>query len=85
MKKILIPALVLATAQLGACASTPDHREIARCSGACTTHEEGYQWAQGANLLDAAACRDYSPAFIDGCKDGVEDLFQLRRSTRSNF
>lgn len=74
---LLLPLIVLA-----GCASSP--LRVATCKTACSTHEEGYQWAQSANLTDAARCTgNYPEAFIDGCRDGVEDLYQLRRSTRS--
>lgn len=80
MKSAMLFALPLAL--LAGCASTPP--TVAGCKGACRSHEEGYQWAQSANLIDAAPCAgNYSAEFIDGCRDGVEDLYQLRRSTRS--
>jgi hypothetical protein len=77
--------LLAATLPLAACSTLTGTSNVARCEGACTTHEEGYQWAQGANLLDTTECRDYPQAFLEGCRDGVEDLFQLRRATRSTF
>lgn len=75
-----IPA-ALAALLLAACAAQPT---AAVCKTACSSHEEGYQWAQGANLRDPRACAGgYPESFIDGCRDGIEDLNQLRRATRS--
>jgi len=71
----------LAALLLAGCAAQPT---AASCKTACSSHEEGYQWAQGANLTDTRACQGrYPEAFLDGCRDGVEDLNQLRRATRS--
>lgn len=77
--KLLAPVAALL---LTGCATQP---QVASCTRACSSHEEGYQWAQGANLTDPAACdgQPYPAAFVEGCRDGVEDLYQLRRATRS--
>ncbi|HEY0917269.1 MAG TPA: hypothetical protein VGE22_20485 [Solimonas sp.] len=82
MKKAFLLALPLAL--LAGCASAPGQTTVARnCQDNCSNHEDGYQWAQSANLVDAAPCNGpYPEAFIDGCRDGVEDLYQLRRATR---
>ncbi|AXQ28638.1 hypothetical protein D0B54_08070 [Solimonas sp. K1W22B-7] len=80
MKSVLLITLPLAL--LAGCASTP--QVVAGCKGACSSHEDGYQWAQRANLTDDRPCAGSYPAeFIDGCRDGVEDLYQIRRATRS--
>lgn len=79
--KLTLP-LSFALALLAGCASTP--QTVAACQGACRSHEDGYQWAQRANLIDDRPCAgDYSAEFVDGCRDGVEDLYQIRRSTRA--
>ncbi len=79
MKSALLFSLPLAL--LAGCAATP--QTVAGCKTACSSHEEGYQWAQSANLIDDRPCAGaYPEAFIAGCRDGVEDLYQLRRSTR---
>ena len=82
MKKTLLLALPLAL--LAGCATAPGQTSVSSaCQGNCISHEDGYQWAQRANLVDAGPCNgQYPEAFIDGCRDGVEDLYQLRRSTR---
>ncbi|HSW14182.1 MAG TPA: hypothetical protein VLI06_15150 [Solimonas sp.] len=77
-----IPVSLLLCTVLGACAS--QGKPVTACKTLCSTHEEGYQWAQSANLTDARGCNgNYPEAFLDGCRDGVEDLYQLRRATRS--
>lgn len=81
MMKLTLP-LSLALALLAGCATAP--QQVAACQGACRSHEDGYQWAQRANMTDASSCvGNYSPEFLDGCRDGVDDLYQLRRSNRS--
>jgi len=76
--------LLLPLALLAGCAAAPGQTTVSSaCQGNCSSHEDGYQWAQRANLVDAAPCNgQYPEAFIDGCRDGVEDLYQLRRATR---
>ena len=82
MMKLTLP-LSLALALLAGCASAPQ-KTVAACQGNCRSHEEGYQWAQRANMTDPAYCTgNYSAEFLDGCRDGVEDLYQILRSNRS--
>ena len=64
-------ALLLCSALLTACA-TP-RAPVAACTSYCSTQDEGYQWAQSANLLDARGCEGYGPAFTDGCRQAVSD------------
>ncbi|HEY1075811.1 MAG TPA: hypothetical protein VGE51_03915 [Fontimonas sp.] len=69
------------TALLSACASTPDVA-VAACSDQCLSHTDGYEWAQRSNLTDTAACSGYPAAFVEGCRNGVEDFRQLQPSSK---
>lgn len=73
-------ALALFTVLAG-CAAAPE-RAPPRCEGACTSHTEGYEWAQAADLEDARVCASYPEDFASGCRNGVEDRNQLRRGAR---
>lgn len=64
-----------ASLSLLACAAAP--LAVAPCSDHCTTHEDGYQWAQNGNMTDSSACKGYTEAFERGCSNGIEDLNQL--------
>ena len=75
---IALPAVAL----LSACASAPDAASLAKCSDQCQSHTDGYEWAQRANLSDDSVCAGYPAAFVEGCKDGIEDLRQLRPSSQ---
>lgn len=68
-------------ALLSACASTPDVAPLA-CTDQCQSHTDGYEWAQRSNLTDTAACAGYPAAFIEGCRDGVEDFRMLQPSSK---
>lgn len=73
--------LTAPVALLAACAGTAV-APLAACSGECKSHTDGYEWAQRANLEDDAACAGYPATFVEGCKDGVEDMRQLRPSSK---
>lgn len=85
MRSVLKPCHPLAVAVgaslLSACASAPP-ANVPACTGACTTHTAGYEWAQRADLQDARVCDRYPSPFADGCRDGVEDRNQLRPGQR---
>jgi len=75
LKLLLPPAAVL----LGACAGAPDRAWTpAPCRGHCETHTDGYEWAQRSNLRDPGACEGYPDPFVRGCRNGIEDLEQMR-------
>jgi hypothetical protein len=73
---MLRPALLLSAALLTACAGLPP--TAPPCKGACRSHDDGYQWAQSVDLRDARACTGPTEAFVDGCRDAVEDYRQMR-------
>lgn len=66
---------------IAGCAAAPA-QPVPRCQGACTTHTEGYEWAQAADLADDRVCASYAEDFASGCRNGVEDRNQLRRGAR---
>lgn len=71
---LFLRTLVTATAGLvllSACASRSP--TAAACEGYCTTYDEGYYWAQRANLLEGKSCSGYSSAFAEGCLQAVSD------------
>lgn len=73
---LLLRLPLLATAAAGlvllsACASRSP--TAAACEGYCTTYDEGYYWAQRANLLEGKSCSGYSSAFAEGCLQAVSD------------
>ncbi len=80
----MIRPLLLCVALLpAACATTADRSlPPSPCSEHCQTHTEGYEWAQRGNLSDAGACEGYADAFVRGCRNGVEDLQQLRPASQ---
>ena len=73
----LIPVLLL-----GACAGNGALPPPAPCSEHCTTHTDGYEWAQRGNFTDPGYCEGYPDAFVRGCRNGVEDFKQLRPSSQ---
>ncbi len=81
-RTVVISALLLTTTLLAACSGSPSSPQP-RCHGNCSTHTEGYEWAQRGDYEDPAVCEGYSAAFTDGCRDGVEDRNQMRRATRA--
>ena len=74
MKLPLTAAALLLTTLTG-CATAPT---TDRCNSSCSTHEDGYAWAQQGNIEDPAACKGYGAEFTRGCQDAVEDYKQLR-------
>jgi hypothetical protein len=76
-------AVLCAAALISACASAPDSAlPPAACSDHCESHTDGYEWAQRSNLSDDSACTGYPAAFIEGCKDGVQDFRQLQPNSK---
>lgn len=76
-------ACLLGAALLAACATDPDViATLPPCSDHCSTHTDGYEWAQRGNLGDPRACDSYPEEFARGCRNGVEDLQQLRPASR---
>lgn len=76
-----LPTLLVLAILLAGCAGGPAH-ERPRCQGSCSTHTEGYEWAQRGDYEDPAVCEGHAPAFVEGCRDGIEDRSQMRRATR---
>lgn len=68
-----LPAVLV----LGACVSPQSHA-VAACTAHCSTHDDGYVWAQSIDLRDDAPCDQYVAAFRLGCQEAVEDMSQLR-------
>lgn len=79
--KLLLAQASLPLSLLAACAGTP-HEPAPRCSGACGTHDEGYEWAQRLDLEDARQCDGYAADFSRGCRDAVNDFGQLRPAAK---
>lgn len=72
-----------ASALLSGCAGDPDTIiDLPPCKSHCTTHTDGYEWAQRGNLSDPRSCEGYPEAFVRGCRNGVEDLQQLHPSSK---
>lgn len=42
------------------------------CSGDCSGHEAGFQWAQDQDIDDASDCGGNSQSFIEGCEAFAE-------------
>lgn len=72
---LISPCLLLACA-------TPS-AAVAPCTTYCATRDDGYQWAERANLLDAKACDAYSPAFTAGCREAVRDKVLSKNPQRA--
>lgn len=66
---------LLTTVLLAGCASAPP-LAVTPCSTYCSSYEEGYQWAQGANLSDPRNCEGYASDFVRGCQQQVTDRQQ---------
>lgn len=79
--RLLIPTLSAVWALAGCAASAPLAGKP-QCTGNCTTHTEGYEWAQRADYADPAVCNGHVAEFAEGCRDGIEDRNQLRRGSR---
>jgi len=75
IRSVTLALTLGASLTLLACATTAP--TVAPCTGHCSTHEDGYQWAQNGNMTDTSACKGYTDAFEGGCRDGIEDLSQL--------
>lgn len=79
--KLLGCAAVAASAWLAGCASTAVADN--RCNGACSSHSDGYEWAQQMNLEDVRQCAgDYPDDFARGCRDAVNDFAQMRPASK---
>ncbi|WP_028081852.1 hypothetical protein [Solimonas soli] len=77
----LLPLAAAAfVALLAGCAGAPAVPPPPPCSGLCTTHEDGYQWALRGTLSDPKQCESpsYPDAFKRGCLDAVNDYSQMR-------
>ena len=76
-------SLSCCAALLAACASDPPVPPPPPCSGACQTHDQGYQWAMRGTLDDARQCDNprYGAEFVLGCRDAVNDFSQMRPSS----
>lgn len=66
---------------LSACATAAS---VAPCNTYCSSVDQGYQWAQNARLLDAAACAGYAANFSAGCRQAVRDA-QLSANPRDAY
>lgn len=55
-----------------------------RCRGQCDSHDDGYQWAMQGALTVTAPCHNkaYSPAFVRGCEDAVNDFNQMHPASQ---
>ncbi|SFF37331.1 hypothetical protein SAMN04488120_10334 [Fontimonas thermophila] len=74
---------ICAALWLSACATDPDAiTSLPPCRGHCSTHTDGYEWAQRGRLSDPRACAGYTEDFERGCRDGIEDLQQLQPASR---
>ncbi|MFT4045434.1 MAG: hypothetical protein QM661_01950 [Solimonas sp.] len=73
-------ALTACMTLFAGCTSTPAVPPPPPCSGLCSTHEEGYQWAMRGTLSDPRQCDNsaYPDAFKRGCRDAVNDFSQMR-------
>jgi hypothetical protein len=81
MKGFTRIALLATALGLGACAGNSAMPPPAPCSVHCSTHTDGYEWAQRGNFTDPRYCEGYPDAFMLGCRNGLEDLKQLRPSS----
>lgn len=63
---------------LTACASTAPTATASRCTGACQSHDDGYNWAQSGSLSDVRQCDGYPDEFTRGCRNAIKDYQQLR-------
>lgn len=71
----------LAVLLLAACAGNAEIPPPSPCSTHCATHTDGYEWAQRGNFTDPRYCEGYPETFERGCRNGVEDMRQLRPSS----
>lgn len=82
-KPLFIALALGAGALLSGCGGDPGIvTELPPCKFHCSTHTDGYEWAQRGNLSDARSCEGYPDAFVRGCRNGIEDLQQLRPSSK---
>lgn len=83
MKHVRLFIASLSFALIAACASTGGPPPP-MCTGSCSTHEEGYQWAMRGALTDPKPCDDktYGAEFVRGCKDAVNDYSELRPASQ---
>lgn len=75
-------ACLVITLGLIACAGNGVMPPPAPCSEHCSTHSDGYEWAQRGNFTDPRWCEGYPDAFMAGCRNGLEDLKRLRPSSQ---
>ncbi|MBP6924258.1 MAG: hypothetical protein KBC62_03170 [Candidatus Pacebacteria bacterium] len=43
------------------------------CTGDCSGHEAGYEWAEEENIRDIDDCSGNSTSFNEGCESWVEE------------
>jgi len=43
------------------------------CTGDCSGHEAGYEWAEEKGITDPSDCGGNSNSFIEGCKSYAEE------------
>lgn len=46
------------------------------CTGDCSGHEAGYEWAVEQGITDPRECRGRSQSFIEGCQDRALQLLE---------
>lgn len=81
MRFCLIP-LTAGALLLGACASGDTMPPPAPCSVHCSSHTDGYEWAQRGSFTNPKYCEDYPEDFVQGCRNGLEDMQQLKPSSQ---
>lgn len=64
MKKYILIAIVLSITQL----AVADTFHGYECSGDCSGHEAGYEWAEEKGIDDPEDCGGKSESFEEGCK-----------------
>jgi hypothetical protein len=65
--------LFLSAIFFAGCVSAPP-LAVTPCKTYCASYDEGYQWAQKANLSDDRSCEGYAKDFVRGCQQEVTDL-----------
>jgi hypothetical protein len=49
-------------------ASFEDVGDSSQCTGDCSGHEAGFEWARDHGLTDASECSGSSQSFVEGCE-----------------
>lgn len=65
-------ALMLLVSMLGSTSASADTFDGYDCTGDCSGHQAGYDWAEENEIDDSESCDTASQSFNEGCQSAVD-------------